>query len=304
MKSNEIENEYAGAGTTKASHQAEPIAPGGSREHRGVLMGMVVLPSFVAIGILVIFLFGYLSVRTPRTAEQYAQELRNGVGSGEGISRWRTAREIAENLNRPEVVHPRVLAALLDIVACPDLDERIAANMTPDRNRRGDMRLRWWAAYLAGHIAGRLDDSRALPILVKAATEEDPADPEGAAGLRFFAATGLGLLKHAGACEVLAKRLATDPDPVVRSACAKSLGAIGSHLHGEAADISVLHRIRANLGTAYASDPDTDVKWNAAIALARAHDDAGRETLAQLATSREPSIRRNAEMALSILDGE
>ena len=219
----------------------------------------------------------------------------------------RTAREIAENLHRPEVVDARVLTALLEIVERPALDEPIET-WSPKTMGRGweDRRsqLRWWAAYLAGHIAGRLQDQRAVEVLARAADEEDPGDPEAAGGLRFFAAIGLGMLCDPAGAEVLARRLGGDSDPVVRAACAKSLGAIGSRLYAGDPKAAGLEAMREALLTAYRGDSDTDVTWNTAIALARIRDASGRATLQELAKHKDPTVRKNASAALEMLNGE
>ncbi len=279
---------------------------------RSFLLSMVFFPSIVGAGICAVLFLSFWFLRTPKNADRYALELQNGITSGNKRTRWQAARRIAENLNSKEVANKQVLTALLAIVNDPSMDEEVEAwspSMLIRNQAEGSSRLRWWAAYLVGHIAARLNDVRGREALTRVLTEQNEKDPPAAAGLRFFAAAGLGVLKDHRAVESLAAVLNNEKDAVVRAACVKALGSIGAGVLAVEKESDrlagwneALGRVREALQEAYLKDADTDVKWNAAIALARVGDGAGRKTLDELVLHKDPVIQRNAKQAIEILD--
>ena len=299
------------AGVPKQDAHIRDLPP---EVRRSFLLSMVFFPSAVGGAICLVLFLGWWTLREPKRASQYAHELRHGILAGDNKrTRWQTAREIAENIGDPKIHDPEVLSALLEIVAKPDLDEEVDAWTPSDMIREAGerrTRLRWWAAFLAGHIAGTLHDpnGQGLSVLSAALEEESPSDPASAAGLRLYASAGLTLLKSLSAVDVLARRLAHDPDAGVRQSCAKALGTIGAqHFMSGAAGHAPADRlllIQDALRTAYRKDSDVYVTWNAAIALARLKDDTGRATLEKLLQDSDPIVQRQAQRALEILDGK
>lgn len=280
---------------------------------RSFLLSMVFFPSAVGAGICLVLFMGWWTLREPKKADQYARELRDGISAGTKRTRWQVAREVAEHVESPEVRNPLVLAALLDIVEKPELDEEVETWSPSDMIRKAEerrVRLRWWAAYLSGHLGGVLNDpdGRALKVLSKAAQEQNQQDPETAAGLRMYAAEGLALLKSLPSAELLMQQLGHDPDNGVRITSAYALGAIGYHHYtsGAVKDAppALQEQIKETLRTAYKKDTDIDVTYNAAIALARMKDETGRKALEKLLANPNPMLQAQARKALEVLDGK
>lgn len=280
---------------------------------RSFLLSMVFFPSAVGAGICLVLFIGWWTLREPKKAPQYALELREGISAGSKRTRWQVAREIAEHINDPAVQDPDVLSALLDIVEKPDLDEEVEVWSPSDMIRKAEerrVRLRWWAAYFAGHLGGVLKDpnGRTAKVLTKTVQEESREDAQTAAGLRTYAAEGLALLKDLDTVDVLAKRATSDGDAGVRATAAYALGSIGFHHYTSGAvtgaSPQTLEAIRAALREAYLKDNDLDVTYNAAIALARIQDDTGRKTLDKLTENPDPLLQAQARKALAILEGK
>ncbi|MBI3829968.1 MAG: HEAT repeat domain-containing protein [Planctomycetes bacterium] len=280
---------------------------------RSFLLSMVFFPAAVGGGICLVLFIGWWTLREPKKSDQYALELRNGIAAGSKRTRWQVAREMSEHINDKEVQNPDVLNALLDIVEKPELDEEVETWSPSDMIRKAEerrVRLRWWAAYYAGPLAGLLGDpgGRGLKVLSKAAEEESRDDPQTAAGLRMYAADGLALFKNLDSIDVLIRRLSTDGDSGVRETCAYALGAIGFHHYTsgavQGAPVEKLEAIREALRHAYLKDNDLDVTYNAAIALARIKDDTGKNALEKLLENPNPMLQGQARKALEILEGK
>ncbi|MCW8132336.1 MAG: HEAT repeat domain-containing protein [Planctomycetota bacterium] len=280
---------------------------------RSFLLSMVFFPSAVGAGICLVLFIGWWTLREPKKAPQYALELRDGISNGTKRTRWQVAREIAEHIHDKDVQDPAVLSALLDIVEKPDLDEEVEVWSPSDMIRKAEerrVRLRWWAAYFAGHLGGVLKDpeGRTAKVLTKALDEQSNDDPQTAAGLRTYAAEGLALLKDLNTADALAQRLTADSDAGVRATAAYALGALGFHHFTsgavQGAPPAKLAAIQEALREAFLKDNDIDVTYNAAIALARIHDDTGRKTLDKLAENPDPLLQGQARKALAILDGK
>lgn len=275
---------------------------------RNFLMAMVFFPSLVGAGICAVLFLGWYLLRDNKTPGQYVDQLRAGVSDGTRRSRWQIARELGEHINDPKLHTPEVLTALLEIVENPALDEEVETWSPSTMIRKPDerrTRLRWFAAYYAGHLSGRLQDPRGTAALIAALDEQNSADPASAAGMRYFAAAGLGLIKDPAAFAPLLKHLEIDPDPGVRAIAAKSIGAIAEHRYYREGTLAQaddqLEAVRAGLRTAFQKDGDLDVSYNTAIALARIRDETGRTALQELAKSEDPLHQRMAKQALELL---
>jgi len=280
---------------------------------RSFLLSMVFFPAVVGGGVCGILFLGWWFLREPKKSAQYALELREGMAAGGNRrSRWKVAREVAENKDRPEVLNPDVLAALLEIVQKPELDEDVDVWSPSDMLRSADERrtsVRVWAAYLSGFVGGRLNDpdGRAAETLVQALNEPRGKDAETNTRMRLYTAQGLALLKDLNTAEALIQRLQHDPDVGVRAACAYALGAVGwYHFTSGAAPNAPalkLEQIRAALREAYQKDHGQYVTWNTAIALARLKDDTGRQALEHMLVDDNPETQQEARKALDLLDG-
>jgi HEAT repeat protein len=119
----------------------------------------------------------------------------------------------------------------------------------------------WVRRYLA-LVFGHLEDSEALPLLFEAV---DGGDEQ----TRIFALWSLGAIGDRASQPVLLEAL-SDPDAGIRKTAAFALG-------GLPADPAVSAALEVQL-----QDRMADVRWNAALSLARLGSDAGRPVLEQM----------------------
>jgi cyclophilin family peptidyl-prolyl cis-trans isomerase/HEAT repeat protein len=140
----------------------------------------------------------------------------------------------------------------------------------------GKPRFDWWAATW---VAMRLESPALRPVLIAAATADDPRS-------RALAARGLGALKQPSALGTLST-LARDPDAVVAATALRALAVIGD--------------ARGTAVAAEALDSPSDVvRHEALVALAGLpRDPSLRARLAALAGDRDPWIRSAALGALA-----
>lgn len=108
---------------------------------------------------------------------------------------------------------------------------------------------------------GNLKDARAVDLLIGALTDADSA-------VRIGALLALGNIGDARGVPAV-ERLATDPDPGIRKAVYYTLG-----LYGARSSRSTL--------VAGTQDAQDDVRWNAALALARMKDPGGSPVLLEM----------------------
>ena len=198
--------------------------------------------AIVAVCVAVFVIFG-LVASDGNSARDYVAEVRTG-----GISRrWQAAFELSKVLQSG-----RETAAK---------DERLVQEIVSlyDESGKDDPRVR---RYLAVAL-GRVGDPRAVPSLLRTlATPE--ADPETV----IYSVWALGAIGDARAAPALVK-LAASEDRGLRKAAVHALGSMPS-LETRAALESAL------------GDAADDVRWNAALSLARQGDAAAAPVLAEM----------------------
>ena len=230
------------------------VTPDGSEEHPVrqttpflVLQFFIFPLSIVAVCVTVFVIFGLIASegKGPR---QYLDEVRTGSAN----RRWQAAFELT-----------KVLQAHRD-PALKDARFVEEAVRTFSESAGDDPRVR---RYLALAL-GRLGDRRAVPALLQAAKDSAAngahADPE----TQIYAVWALGAIGDPSAEPELAS-LARSEDAGVRKTAVHALGSLPS---AEA---------RATLAAAL-DDPIEDVRWNAAVALARRRDPAAVPVLLEM----------------------
>ena len=206
-----------------------------------VLQFFVFPMAIVASCVAVFVVFGLIAAEG-KSAREYLGEVRTGGTA----RRWQAAFELSK------VIQGGKDKALKD----PRFADELLALF--QESEKDDPRVR---RYLALAL-GRIGDARAVPPLLKLVAEHDAtSDPE----TLIYSIWALGSLRDESAVPELV-RLAGAEDPGVRKAAVHALGA----MPGEPAR----ERLLASL-----ADGAEDVRWNAALALARRGDAAGAPVL-------------------------
>lgn len=239
-------SEPAGAQGPQPSPEPERLSV------REMLVQFIVIPLVLAGICSAIFLgINWMTARD-RKAADYAQDLR----SPDRRTRWIAAYEAA----RSDLADPALVPVLIELLEEPAADRDLPWSPIDALKPGGSSpsQIRWFAA----QALGRQKDARAVPPLRKALSDAD-------GGVRIHAALALGELAAAESAEDLAALLAGDPDAGVRKAAAVALGA----LPGEGSRSPLVQGL---------SDADVQVRWNAALALARRGDEAASAHLEEM----------------------
>lgn len=202
-----------------------------------VLQFFVFPMAVVAICVLVFVLFGLIASEG-KSARHYLSEVRTGSAN----RRWQAAFELSKVLQAGKD------PALRD----PDFIGEVARVF--DESAGDDPRVR---RYLAVAL-GRLGDPRAVPALLKAVREAEAGSPSPDPDTRIYAVWALGVIADTAAVPDLLG-LSTSEDAGLRKTAVYALGSFPSN------------EVRLALVKALA-DPVEDVRWNAALALARTGD--------------------------------
>jgi HEAT repeat protein len=212
------------------------------RGDASIVTQFFLLPLAVVAGLVGIFLLFTMATRKTPTARDYLQTMR----AGRFNQRWQAAFELSNLLKKGDISakDPALAHALVETF------EQSVANPEEDpRVKR----------YLALAL-GDLRSPEAVGPLQKAAKSQD-------ADTRLCALWGLAQLEATDSKEVFVECLA-DTDPAVRSVCAYGLGKSGNVGLPE---LSALLR-----------DTVPEVRWNAALSLARNGDAAGERILVEM----------------------
>jgi HEAT repeat protein len=234
-----------GAGTPEAPPESEPEPLPRQTTPFLVLQFFIFPMAIVAVCVAVFVIFGLIASEG-KGARAYLDEVRTGSAN----QRWQAAFELSK------VLQARKDPALADAGFADELVRVFRSASTDDpRVRR----------YLALAL-GRLGDKRAVPALVEAADPGSAAPAD--ADAQIYAVWALGAIGDPAAIPTLVK-LAGGEDPGVRKAAVHALGSFP----GDASRAPLV----AALG-----DAVEDVRWNAAVALARRRDPASAPVLLQM----------------------
>ena len=217
-----------------------------------VLQFFIFPMAIVAVCVTVFVIFGLIASEG-KGARAYLDEVRTGGAN----RRWQAAFELSK------VLQARKDPSLADPAFADELVRVFAGAGTDDpRVRR----------YLALAL-GRLGDKRAVPALVQAAAPsgDASADPD----TQVYAVWALGAIADPAAVPTLVS-LARSGDAGLRKAAVHALGSFP----GEDARAALLVAV---------NDPVEDVRWNAAVALARRRDPAAAPVLLQMMDRRHLS---------------
>ena len=231
--------------TPAAAPEAEPEAPPRQTTPFLVLQFFIFPMAIVAVCVTVFVIFGLIASEG-KGARAYLDEVRTGSAN----RRWQAAFELSKVLQArkdPSLAEPGFADELVRVFSGAGADD--------PRVRR----------YLALAL-GRLGDKRAVPALVQAADPrgDTPADPD----TQVYAVWALGAIGDPEAIPILVK-LAGSEDAGLRKAAAHALGSFPD----DAARSALLTAV---------NDPVEDVRWNAAVALARRRDPAAAPVLLQM----------------------
>jgi len=212
------------------------------RTDASIVTQFFLLPLAVVAGLVGIFLLFTMATRKTPAARDYLQTLRTGRFN----QRWQAAFELSNLLKKGDisVKDPRLVHELVKA-----FEESSASHEEDTRVKR--------------YLALALGDSHSMEAVVplqRAAMAEDP-------DTRLCALWGLAQLEVADSKDIFVSGL-TDPDPAVRSVCAYGLGKSGKGGLGELA--------------ALLKDSVPEVRWNAALSLARNGDSSGQGILIEL----------------------
>jgi HEAT repeat protein len=209
-----------------------------------VLQFFIFPMAIVAVCVAVFVVFGLIAAEG-KSARQYLEEVRSGGAN----RRWQAAFELSKVLQSGKHKSLRESEFVAELV-------RLFEDATAD-----DPRVRRYLAL----AMGRLGDPRAVPVLSRVLRESGAdADSE----TMIYAAWALGAIGDRSAVPVLADT-STAEDAGLRKAAVHALGALPGDESRAALERSL-------------ADAADDVRWNAALALARRGDAAAAPVLVQM----------------------
>ena len=240
--------------TEPALPSAEPLQePAPERQSTPFLVLQFFIFPMAIVGVCVgVFVLFGLIASEGRGAREYLAEVRSGSAN----RRWQAAYELSKALQArkdPALADPRFADELTRVF---------------EESKTDDPRVR---RYLALAL-GRLGDRRAVPALLAAVRPDEGAGSKLDPDTQVYAVWALGAIGDPGAAADLAQ-LSQSEDAGVRKTAVHALGGLSGTEAGAALSAAL-------------SDPVDDVRWNAALALARRGDAAAVPVLLQM-TDRE-----------------
>jgi HEAT repeat protein len=227
--------------------QAAEDAPAPRRRGARLVLDLLVFPLvIVAVGVGIFVLFGLITAEG-KAAGDYLDLIR----TGDSNRRWQAAYELSRVIRArpgPGVSDPRLARQMVSLF---------------DDAADDDPRVRRFLAL----ALGRLGDREGVPVLVeylKGAQHVGGQDPE----TRIYAVWALGAIGDEAAMPTLLG-LITHEDPGLRKTAAHALGVFRT----EDAQRALAQALE---------DPIGDVRWNAALALARHGDPAAVPVLVEM----------------------
>jgi HEAT repeat protein len=216
-----------------------------------VLQFFVFPMAIVAVCVIVFMIFGLVASdqKSPRT---YLQEVRTGGGMF-NIKRWQAAFALASALENDRELARKDPAFVDEVVKVLEETEKEGQNDTPLVRR-----------YLVLTLQ-RLGDARAAPALRRIVAD---AGSETDSLTLIYAAVALGAIADEASIPHLLA-LARHEDPGLRKAAVHALGNFTAPPARDALAVAL-------------SDPVEDVRWNAALALARTGDARATPVLLQM----------------------
>ncbi|HVT43520.1 MAG TPA: HEAT repeat domain-containing protein [Thermoanaerobaculia bacterium] len=185
------------------------------------------------LGVVAIGVLVFLLFGMLASEDHSVREHLGDIRSGSSHRRWQAAFQLSKAIAKG------------DAKSYPNLQSEVADLYV--RAQDDDPRIRRYLAM----VLGSLGDRRSVPVLVDGLADRDPET-------RVYAVLALAEIGEPRAAGPVAA-LVADDDPALRKSVVYTLGVLGQK-DSAAAVASVLN------------DPVTDVRWNAAIALARLDD--------------------------------
>jgi len=206
----------------------------------------------IAFGVGIFVLFGYVAY-DQKSPEAYLNEIRSGGAySPFDTRRWQAALELSGLIgSRKEELQDSQFAR--DLLSA----YTEARTTATDGTEQSDPRLRQFLAISLGHLG----NPQAVPALIEGLTDREPE-------AQIWTLWALGNIGDATAADAVVESLQVE-DAGVRKMAAYVLGTLQNS--------SAIHHLEVAL-----NDPVTDVRWNAAMALARMSEPAGADLLIEL----------------------
>jgi HEAT repeat protein len=217
-------------------------------QRRKVFFGLFVFPMLIAVTMAVLLSSIVLLTREDETPESLITAIKTGTPS----KRWQKAFELSNELNaeggliRSEGIMSEVIHVLND-------------------KTRYDAKTRSYMAMALSRFQNAEAEAALLDALSATDDLEDPSVP-------LFLMWGIGNLEHSGPAPEAARtvsRFLESEHGDLRKGAAYILGVLG--------DASVISQLKIAL-----EDSIADVRWNAALSLARLGDDSGLEVLLEM----------------------
>ena len=254
----------------------DPASPDSSAAEPEFLLGrllivpLIIVAVILSCAVIVVLSFGAIASDREKPLTQVLALLEAGTGdktaglilAPQDKEMWQAAQELALRLERVESeVAPEEL---------PEIQARLVRLLERDLSAAGPSeRIGRQRTYFVMRAAARAGASEVVPLLIEALDNPD-------AGIRREALGALALMRDSGAVRAQVMRVARslgDSEPVVRMVACAALSNLA-----DPADVEVIDA----LARAHLADEDQDVRWNAALTLARLGSTKAMPTIADM----------------------